>query len=198
MLFRSWELEVYGSVIIPPPVADFTSDITEGVAPLTVNFTDASTGDVTSWLCGFGDGVGTSTAQHPTYIYDTAGTYTVSLTVVGPGGSDGETKTDYITVTEPAPVADFTSDVTTGDAPLTVNFTDASSGVATSWSWDFGDTGTSIEEDPTYIYTAAGTYTVTLTVTGPGGSDDEIKTDYITVSEISAGCQIGAFIADWA
>jgi PKD repeat protein len=79
------------------------------------------------------------------------------------------------------PTADFVGNPTTGMAPLTVNFTDQSIG-PTSWSWDFGDTGTSADRNPTHIYAAAGTYTVTLTVTNSYGSDTEIKTDYITVT----------------
>jgi PKD repeat protein len=70
------------------------------VAPLTVAFTDLSTGNPTSWSWTFGDG-GTSTAQNPTYEYTTPGTYTVSLTAYNAYGQDTETKTGYITVTEP-------------------------------------------------------------------------------------------------
>ncbi|MFC2140881.1 PKD domain-containing protein [Acidobacteriota bacterium] len=79
------------------------------------------------------------------------------------------------------PTAAFVGSPTTGMAPLNVSFTDQSIG-ATSWSWDFGDTGTSTLRNPSHLYTAAGTYTVSLTVTNSYGSDNEIKTDYITVT----------------
>jgi PKD repeat protein len=82
----------------PPPLADFTSDVVSGAAPLTVNFTDTSTGNVSSWSWDFGDG-GTSTQQNPSHDYLTPGTYTVVLQVTGPGGSDTRTRTGYITVT---------------------------------------------------------------------------------------------------
>jgi hypothetical protein len=82
----------------------------------------------------------------------------------------------------PAPVADFTADPTAGTAPLTVNFTDFSTGDITSWEWNFGDSGTSTAQDPSHIYNTTGAYTVSLTVTGPGGTDTETKIDYITVS----------------
>ncbi|MFC2155082.1 PKD domain-containing protein, partial [Acidobacteriota bacterium] len=78
-------------------------------------------------------------------------------------------------------IPDFTASPTSGGYPLTVNFTDLSIG-ATSWSWDFGDTGTSTDRHPTYIYTAIGVYTVTLTVSNASGSDFITKTDYITVT----------------
>ena len=166
------------------PVADFSGSPTSGCAPLTVNFTDASTGQINSWSWDFGDG-GTSTAQNPSHEYTTAGTYTVSLTVTGDGGSDTETKVDYITVNGP-PTAAFSGSPTSGVEPLTVTFTDASTGDPTSWSWDFGDGGTSTAQNPTHEYTAAGTYTVTLTATNDCGSDDEVKTDYITVDPCNA------------
>jgi PKD repeat protein len=167
----------------PAPVAQFSGTPTSGTAPLTVNFTDSSTGTVASWSWTFGDG-GTSTARNPSYTYTAAGTYTVMLTVTGPGGSNTNTKTNYITVTSPPPppVANFSASPTSGTAPLTVNFTDSSTGTVASWSWTFGDGGTSTVQNPSHTYTAAGTYTVTLTVTGPGGSNTNTKTNYINVT----------------
>ncbi|MFH1894234.1 MAG: S8 family serine peptidase [Candidatus Zixiibacteriota bacterium] len=164
-----------------PPVANFSGSPTSGTVPLTVNFTDLSTGSVTSWSWTFGDG-GTSTAQNPSHQYTSANTYTVSLTVTGPGGSDGETKTNYITVNPcVTPTAGFVGSPTSGDYPLLVNFTDQSSG-ATSWAWTFGDGGTSTASNPSHTYTSAGTFTVTQTVTNPCGNDQLVRTNYITVT----------------
>ncbi len=82
------------------------------------------------------------------------------------------------------PFAAFSSDVRFGSPPLTVRFTDASTGTAPfSYAWDFGDLSTSTDRDPAHEYTAAGTYTVSLTVTDAVGSDVETKTDYITVMD---------------
>ncbi len=164
------------------PVADFEGSPLSGDAPLTVSFTDLSTNTPTSWDWDFGDG-NTSTEQNPTHTYQSAGTYTVALTATNSCGSDTETKTDYITVTCTAPVADFVGDPTSGVAPLDVSFTDQSTGNPTSWSWDFGDGGTSTVQNPTHTYQNAGTYTVTLTATNDCGSDTETKVDYITVQE---------------
>jgi len=83
----------------PPPVADFSAAPTSGTAPLTVQFTDLSTGQLAAWSWAFGDGV-TGTLQSPTHTYTLTGTFAVSLTVNGPGGSDTETKAKYITVSE--------------------------------------------------------------------------------------------------
>jgi serine protease AprX len=84
----------------PPPVANFSASPTSGFAPLAVSFTNLSTGGPTAWAWDFGDG-GTATIQNPSHTYASAGTYTVSLTVTAPGGSDGETKIGYITVDPP-------------------------------------------------------------------------------------------------
>jgi PKD repeat protein len=87
------------------------------------------------------------------------------------------------------PTAAFTSDVTSGPAPLTVHFTDLSTGTITSYVWNFGDGGTSTERNPVHTFTAAGTYTVALTVSGPGGSDSAeavitVETNTCTVSGV--------------
>jgi len=165
----------------PPPVAEFSGSPTSGCVPLTVSFTDLSTGEIDTWYWTFGDG-GSSGAQNPSHQYTSAGTYTVSLTVTGPGGSDGETKTGYITVNA-APVAAFTGSPTSGCAPLTVNFTNQSTGQISSYDWTFGDGGSSTAQNPSHVYTGAGNYTVTLTVTGPCGTDVETKTGYVSVGE---------------
>jgi PKD repeat protein len=119
--------------------------------------------------------------QNPSHQYTIPGTYPVSLTVTGPVGSATETKVDYITVS--VIVADFSGSPQTGEAPLTVNFTDLSSGdiTITSWAWSFGDGGTSTMQNPSYEYTTPGTYTVSLMVSGPDGSVSETKVNYITV-----------------
>ncbi len=162
------------------PVANFSATPTTGPAPLTVAFTDLSTGDPTSWLWDFGDS-GTSTQQHPSHTYADVDSYTVSLTATNILGSDTEIKENYIAVGAPTTVADFSATPTTGPAPLTVTFTDLSTGDPTSWLWDFGDSGTSTQQHPSHTYADVGTCTVSLTATNIFGSDTEIKTDYVTV-----------------
>ena len=103
--------------------------------------------------------------------------------------SDGKLSSDIATVritVEPTavipPVADFSASPLGGKAPVFVQFTDTSTGTINSWTWTFGDGGTSTEQNPQYKYTRPGTYTVSLTVTGPGGSDTKTVTDYIQVT----------------
>ena len=169
--------------VLEPPAAAFSATPTEGNAPLAVQFTDESTGNATSWSWDFGDGTN-STVQHPEHTYAVPGTYTVTLTASNAYGEDTETKTNYITVLE-FPTAAFTANVTSGNAPLAVQFTDESTGNVTAWLWNFGDGTTSTEQNPIYTYTAVGNYTVSLAVTRAGASDTETKTDYITVTSPS-------------
>jgi PGF-pre-PGF domain-containing protein len=176
---------------IPLPVADFTANVTSGAVPLTITFTDGSSNEPTNWAWDFGDG-NTSTDQDPIYIYTSVGTYTVSLNTTNAGGYNITTKVDYILVTVPAPVADFTADVTSGAVPLAVNFTDQSTNTPTSWLWNFGDGANSTEQNPTHIYDSAGTYTVSLNATNVGGSNISTQTDYIT----AAVAPITSFTAD--
>src|SRR5215471_5595585 len=86
---------------VPTPVADFSATPTTGPLPLTVQFSDASTGSINTWAWNFGDGA-TSSVQNPQHTYSTAGSYTVSLTVSGAGGSNSTTKINFVTVSPPA------------------------------------------------------------------------------------------------
>jgi PKD repeat protein len=171
----------YITVTTPPPVANFSGTPTSGVAPLQVQFTDQSTNSPTAWSWNFGDG-GSSTQKNPSHTYTTPGVYTVVLTATNTGGSDAETKTAYVTVATPPPVANFSGTPTLGVAPLQVQFTDLSSNSPTAWSWNFGDGGSSSQKNPSHTYTSTGVYTVTLTATNAGGSDAETKTAYINVT----------------
>ena len=164
-----------------PPVASFSATPIAGPAPLTVTFSDASSGNITDWAWTFGDG-NTSPAQHPSHTYAAAGSYTVSLTVTGPDGSNTATQTDYITVNLTGPLAGFNAAPRVGLPPLTVAFSDASSGSITSWAWTFGDGSTSPTRNPSHTYAATGSYAVSLTVTGPDGSNTATKEGYITVN----------------
>ncbi len=167
------------------PVADFTASPTSGVAPLTVSFTSLSTG-ATNYSWDFGDGH-TSTATNPPNTYAAAGSYTVRLTVIGPtvmgpAGTNTLTRANYIVVTNVPPViADFAGSPTTGTTPLTVFFTNLSSG-ASSYSWNFGDGNSSSATNPTHTYSNAGTNTVVLIATGAGGTDTRTRANYIMVT----------------
>jgi len=153
--------------------------------PLTVWFTNLSTG-ATDYNWDFGDG-NVSTSFSPTNTYTNAGSYSVSLTAVGPGGTNTLTLTNYVTVTNPPPpaVANFVAGPTNGVMPLTVWFTNLSTG-ATYYTWDFGDGNVSTSFSPTNTYTNAGSYSVSLTAVGPGGTNTLTLTNYVTVTNLPA------------
>jgi PKD repeat protein len=193
----------YISVLTPPPappVANFTGTPRSGHAPLSVQFTDTSTGSPTSWAWDFNnDGVIDNTSRNPSYIYNSPGTYSVNLTVTNAGGNDSELKTNYITALTPPPappVANFTGTPRSGNAPLSVQFTDTSTGSPTSWAWDFNNDGVidNTSRNPSYTYLSPGIYLVNLTVTNAGGSDSERKTNYITVQAPPSGT---ASVSGW-
>jgi PKD repeat protein len=113
-----------------------------------------------------------------TFTWDASGAQTVSLTA---GNAEGAL-TDSHPLTLYVPVrTDFTAWPTSGVEPLEVTFTNTSSGDYTSMLWRFGDGLESAEQNPTHVYRTAGTYTVTLSASGPGGSATETKGEYITV-----------------
>ena len=98
--------EVIATIPYSAPVAAFGASATTGPAPLAINFTNGSTGSVTAYAWTFGDGTASS-AQNPAHLYSAAGLYTVSLRVTGPGGTNTQTRTNYISVTSGG-VADTT------------------------------------------------------------------------------------------
>ena len=100
------------------------------------------------------------------------------------------------TTTSSTLTAAFMGSPTSGNAPLTVNFTDQTSGAPTGWQWDFGDGNTSNQQNPVHIYQSAGTYTVKLTVTSGAGSATETKNGYITVTGTTGEAPVAAFSAN--
>ncbi|AGB02186.1 PKD domain-containing protein [Methanoregula formicica] len=163
------------------PVAQFDAHYAFTTIPTKVEFVDTSLGSKPmTWEWDFGDGV-TSTEQNPSHTYLRRGTYTVKLTVKNAYGTSTAIKTDYISVGMP-PKAAFVGSPTSGGAPMTVAFTDQSTGQVNKWTWDFGDGQGSNEQNPVHTYWAAGNYNVILTVSNEFGISDAMRNEYITVS----------------
>lgn len=166
----------------------------------TVSFTDLSVSDfnIRSREWNFGDGttlVGNNVS--PQHVYQNVGVYTVSLTITDfQDNVDTETKVAYITVTEP-PFAWFrgTPEVSAA-GPQDVVFNDQSvggngSGPPVAWFWEFGDGGTSTDQNPVHTY-ADGAWTVTLTTTFANPVDGSAqrsatRRDYILVGAEAPG-----------
>jgi len=172
-----------------PPTAQFSGTPRSGNAPLTVQFTDQSTpgsSPITNRQWAFGDG-GISNEMNPRHTYNTPGNYTVILNVENVVGNGREEKVAYVQATARpvAPTVDFSGSPTSGSFPLAVQFTDRSlnGGAAlTSWSWSFGDGGTSNTQNPGHTYLLPGNYTVSLVATNSVGPGSITKTNYITVT----------------
>ncbi|HEY0653443.1 MAG TPA: PKD domain-containing protein [Chryseosolibacter sp.] len=162
----------FTAVLANAQTAQFSADKTSGCFPVTVNFTDASTGGVNSWTWNFGNGNGSS-LQNPSAVYTQAGVYTVSLTVSNGVQSDSEVKTGYIVI-HGYPTVDFSFDKSSGCSPLQVQFTNSvnqSNGSITSWQWVFGDGGTSTQPNPSYTYHQPGNPTIALRATNVHGCE---------------------------
>ena len=153
------------------PLVDFTVNTTTGRAPLTVKFNGTSTGFPLRWSWDFGDG-STSSLEDPLHLYRNPGNYTVTLHVVYTTGSVSKEKPGYVTVTRALdpPVARFTADPVSGTAPLTVRFSDQSTGSPVFWFWDFGDGSSSNLENPIHVYRSPGIYTARLIVGNSAGN----------------------------
>ncbi len=158
-----------------------TAGYSASVNGLTVSFTNNSTG-ATSYNWDFGDNT-SSTETNPTHTYMDDGDYTVVLTATNACGSVTDTQTVTIVT---APTAGFSANTTSGCAPLTVEFTNESSANAVDFDWEFpgGTPSSSTEENPTVVYSAPGTYNVTLTVTNAAGSNTATEMDYIVVNTV--------------
>ena len=201
------------SVVINPPVGapivDFSASPASGtdVAPVTVQFTDKSSANVSTYAWTFGTGpTATSNLKDPTYTYQQAGNYTVRLTVATANGLTNTTTQWYNVSAASKPDAAFTvadvTDETTkktvdatgiftydtelrGAMPFSVNFTDISKYRPTSWAWRI--TGTGVDQTQNtktfnYTFNAPGKYNVQLSVANPTGTDFIYATTLINVT----------------
>lgn len=166
------------------PIADFSADQTNGCVAFTVHFLDQSQNSPTSWLWTFPGGTpASSTLQFPTVVYNTAGSYNVTLKATNAQGMNTLTKTNFITVGDD-PVSDF--DFTQNG--FVVTFINQSIGGMT-YLWNFGDGTTSTQTNPVHTYGMDGNYNVKLTVTNDCGSD------ITTISVVIITLPIAAFDA---
>ncbi len=165
------------------PVADFNASVTSGYAPLSVLFTNLSQNAV-SWSWDFeNDGYIDSIDKNPEHTYTAPGNYTVKLTVSNENGTDSKTVQIIADEFKVYPVAGFSASVKSGNAPLTVQFTDLSQS-ATSRNWDIGSDGTVESTNASFVYTftATGTYPVTLTAINANGTSTMV--DQIIVNSV--------------
>ncbi|MFN0036380.1 MAG: PKD domain-containing protein [Saprospiraceae bacterium] len=170
--------------VATPPTACFSANPTIGCEPLTAQFTNCSSANAGAFLWEFpGGNPSSATAENPTVTYSEPGSYSVTLTASNTAGTNTTVQTNVIVVL-PNPEAGFTFSLN----GLTAMFHSTSMN-ADSYFWDFGNGQTSIEENPTHTYTAAGTYTVTLTATNECG--------FFTISMEVTVTTVGTKSPDW-
>jgi len=173
------------AVAISTPTADAT--YTTGTTPVTLGGTASDSAGVTmvTWTSHHG-GTGTCNGTASWSCSGIALQTGDNIITISGADAAGNIGNDTLTVTYTLPpTADFSAEVTSAEAPLSVKFTDVSTGTITSRLWDFGDGQTSTATAPNHLYTAPGLYTVSLTVSGPGGEHNKTVTDYITVKPAS-------------
>ncbi|MBP6334929.1 MAG: PKD domain-containing protein [Bacteroidia bacterium] len=128
---------------------------------------NSSLGTISSWAWNFGDGIGTSTIQNPSYTYTTSGTFSVTLTVTDDKGCTSVTTNQV--VVNPRPTINFSALPAIGCLPLQVQFTNTSSN-ASNYTWNFGDgSAVSFLNAPAHNYTTSGSYSVTLSASNASG-----------------------------
>jgi len=182
----------------PPLEADIEADLREIRVGDTVTFTDISVGLPSQWHWVFeGGSPGESVVHSPVIIYDTVGTYPVTLEVRRGDKVASITIPDFIKVGYQELVADFTTDTTLVKLGDPIQFTDLSSGLPESWQWEFYDAnGTVIsseEQHPEIAFSKSGVYSVKLTVSHPGGTHTTTKEAYMKV--LSANPPVADFTA---
>ncbi|WAI02462.1 PKD domain-containing protein [Methanogenium organophilum] len=163
------------------PTASFLYSPSNPSPGTPVTFTDTSTGNPDGWYWYFGNGAISNLQYPPAQTYESAGTYSVSLTVSNSAGTSSA-YVQTITVGEESLEADFSYSPSSPDADEYVYFTDTSDGYPTGWEWDFGDNTGSESQNPSHKYSSDGTYTVELTVKKTGLSSDSV-TRTITVGD---------------
>lgn len=176
-----------GAFYFKPLSAFFTATPLSGSTPLSVTFTDDSEGSILSYSWSFGDG-NISSLEDSVNVYSSEGIYTVVLKIVGPDDVfDHYSRLAYVFVLDTTLTADFTATPREGTIPLTVTFSDATTGgTPTYWRWNFGD-GTIVENEsnPSHIYTKPGIYNVSLYVRDSYGVENTvIKDQYILANNV--------------
>lgn len=182
--------------------AFFDANPDSGTVPLAVTFSEDSDGDIVSYAWDLnGDGVVDSNAQDPpVYTYTALGEYDASLTVMdAEGNSNTHTVTIYVDETaSESLLAGFSVDNNYGVAPLTVSFTNESTGNIASYTWDFdgdGRTDSTLQNPAPFTYAAAGDYEALLRIRDANGNTDTYST-LILVDEVAASDAFAQFSAD--
>ncbi|SNS46918.1 Por secretion system C-terminal sorting domain-containing protein [Ekhidna lutea] len=169
---------------------DFTQDKTEITVGDSISFSDLSVGEPVEWNWEFPGGEpATSTDQNPVITYPEPGTYSVTLSISDTTTTQSITKEDLVFVKDTILIADFVADTTVIVIGQSVQFTDRSSGVVTSFEWHFegGTPETSTLENPIVQYNQEGSFEVKLVVNDGQKTDTLIRSAFMQVYD-PEGC----------
>ena len=167
------------------PVAAIGGDYAPGTSPLTVYFDGEGSQDAASWSWNFGDG-NSASGVTPSHTYTQSGVFDARLTVTS---SDGLTDTEALSidVTNQPPAVLGNASAISGEAPLSVDFSDGGStdndGAIAAYRWDFGDGNSAFTADASHEYTSPGTFGATLTVTDNLGAEATLAVATIDVTQ---------------
>lgn len=171
--------------IFAKPDSDFTVNVlsTSCQPPISAEFIPTTPDDPDySYEWFFGDGT-SSTSYNPTHAYTSTGQFSVTFIIHHTVGGCSDTTT-YNNIVDIGNLIDFTYTPGNGCQSLSVDFTDASQGSASGWTWDFGDGNSSTQQNPTHTYTVPGCYTVTLNATSNGCPGTQTTQNCIEVFEL--------------
>ncbi len=141
--------------------SDFIADTFTGCVPMQVTFTDLSNGNPVAWEWDMGDGSSHLYVQHPTYVFNTSGVYSITLTVSFADSSKKSKKINNYIIASSGPYVNFSSNIKSICPFENIHFIDTILPGETnvkSCLWDFGDGGTSTIKNPMYKYKTAGIY----------------------------------------
>jgi len=166
-------------------------DVPDSSNSKKIFFFDYSTGNPTSWFWSFGDG-SSSSLQNPVHTYASTGNYSVTLSISSANCSDSVTQTVVVSNGNPSGCQAAFSAFPDSTNPSLIYFTDLSTGGPTSWSWNFGDGNTSNSQNPSHLYTSAGSYSVSLIIHGTNCQSMTSQT--VVISGGSTAYSIGGFV----
>ncbi len=178
-------------IVTVKPKASFTTPNTGGCSSNnTFSFTNTST-NASTYIWDFGDGTGATTIN-ATKTYSTIGTYTVKLIATNGGGCSDTTIQTFNIISKP--IASFNVSSLSGCVNNSVAFSDNStvSGVATYY-YDFGDGATSVQQNPTHLYTSVGTFKVQFFVTNANGCKDSTSKTIAVIAKPTASFNLSGF-----
>jgi PKD repeat protein len=167
-----------------PLIANFSSNVQTACAGASINFLNQSVGTPTQFIWNFTGGTpATASIANPVVTYNAVGTFPVSLTIKNLIDTHNVVRNGFITINT-VPTTDYSFNILPRDTVVFTNLTNTS-GLATTYSWTFGDGGTSTQTSPVHKYLTRGNFTATLTAQNVCGNTNKPRTIAILPNVLS-------------